>query len=98
MKLRENGAHTKNPAFSLLMAGSDGRNRPTSQGNRNMHSTTTTESTPTMKVLTPDQIDEVSGGWGLIAAAFNYMKTGSPTGDLCDVPNKAPAYCALPKA
>lgn len=71
-----------------------------SQGTRNMHSTTAT--TPTMKILTPDQLDEVSGGWGInIAAGFTFMKTGSPTGDLCDVPSvraKAPNYCALPKA
>ena len=71
------------------------------QGTRNMHSTTAIKTTPTMKILNPDQIDQVSGGFfsgALIAAAFTYMKTGSPTGDLCDVPNKAPAYCALPKA
>ena len=72
-----------------------------SQGTRNMRSTTTTKTTPIMKILTPDQLDEVSGGWASWGAAFTAMKTGSPTGDLCDVPSvraKAPNYCALPKA
>jgi hypothetical protein len=73
-----------------------------SQGTRNMHSTTTTKSTPTMEILTPDQLDEVSGGFvrEIVAAFVNILKTGSPTGDLCDIPSeraKSPVYCGLPR-
>jgi len=53
--------------------------------------------------LTADQLDEVSGGLvrEIVQVVVNILKTGSPTGDLCDVPDfraKAPNYCALPKA
>jgi len=63
--------------------------------------TNESKSTPTTEILTPDRLDEVSGGWCTIGMAFTAMKTGSPTGDLCDVPSQRaqmPNYCALPKA
>ena len=77
---------------------SDGR---PGRNQRNRQMTNESKTPSTMKTLIPDQLDEVSGGWGLIWGAFNTLKTGSPTGDLCDVPSeraKMPNFCALPKA
>jgi len=64
--------------------------------------TNESKTTPTMEILTLDQLDEVSGGLvrEIVAVFVNILKTGSPTGDLCDVPSeraKSPVYCGLPR-